>query len=76
MRSDGAELQGVGGTRWHCSRTAQFPSIEDLRGHDTQLLNVATVEGIDVTRKLALAQEELGVEVTGLLGRLSAAVGG
>jgi len=53
-------------------------SIEDLRGHDTQLLNVATVEGIDVTRKLALAQEELGVEVAGLLeqtmisGQLSA----
>ena len=42
-------------------------SIEDLRGHDTQLLNVATVEGIDVTRKLALAQEELGIEVAGLL---------
>ena len=42
-------------------------SIEDLRGHDTQLLNVATVEGIDVTRKLALAQEELGVELAGLL---------
>ena len=45
-------------------------SIEDLRGHDTQLLNVATVEGIDVTRKLALAQEELSVEVEGLLRRL------
>jgi hypothetical protein len=45
-------------------------SIEDLRGHDTQLLNVATVEGIDVTRKLALAQEELSVEVAGMLGRL------
>ena len=44
-------------------------SIEDLTGHDTQLLNVANVEGIDVTRKLALAQEELGVEVAGLLGR-------
>jgi hypothetical protein len=47
-------------------------SIEDLRGHDTQLLNVATVEGIDVTRKLALAQEELWVEVAGMLGRLNA----
>ncbi|MCX6633379.1 MAG: hypothetical protein NTW28_37770 [Candidatus Solibacter sp.] len=47
-------------------------SIEELRGHDTQLLNVATVEGIDVTRKLALAQEELSVEVAGLLGRLNA----
>jgi hypothetical protein len=44
-------------------------SIEDLRGHDTQLLNVATVEGIDVTRKLALAQEELCVEISGLLGQ-------
>ena len=29
-------------------------SIEELRGHDTQLLNVATIEGIDVTRKLAV----------------------
>ncbi|MGD0771590.1 MAG: hypothetical protein ABSC05_02090 [Candidatus Solibacter sp.] len=42
-------------------------SIEELSGHDTQLLSVATVEGIDVTRKLALAQEELGIEVAGLL---------
>ena len=45
-------------------------SIEDLRGHDTQLLNVATVEGIDVTRKLALAHGELCFEVGGMLGRL------
>jgi hypothetical protein len=50
-------------------------SIEELSGHDTQLLNVATVEGIDVTRKLALAQEELSVEVAGLLGRLNAPPG-
>jgi hypothetical protein len=48
-------------------------SIEDLRGHDTQLLNVATVEGIDVTRKLALAHEELSIEVTGMLGRVEQA---
>jgi hypothetical protein len=47
-----------------------FTSIEDLREHDTQLLNVATVEGIDVTQKLALAQEELGIEVAGLLNQL------
>ena len=46
-------------------------SIEELRGYDTQLLNVATVEGIDVTRKLALAAEELSVEVTGLLERVA-----
>jgi hypothetical protein len=48
-------------------------SIEDLSGHDTQLLNVATVEGIDVTQKLALAQEELSVEVTNLLGSVERA---
>lgn len=42
-------------------------SIEDLKGHDTQLLNVATVEDIDVTRKLELAHEELSIELTGLL---------
>jgi len=50
-------------------------SIEELKGHDTQLLNVATTEGIDVTRKLALAQEELSVEVSGLLARMSGAPG-
>ena len=44
--------------------------IEDLRGHDTQILNVATVEGIDVTRKLALAHEELCIEVSALLYQL------
>lgn len=47
-------------------------SIEELSGYDTQLLNVATVEGIDVTRKLALAQEEISVEIAGLLGRVNA----
>ena len=50
-------------------------SIEDLRGHDTQLLNVATVEGIDVTRKLALAHEELWVEVAGMLDQMKTPVG-
>jgi hypothetical protein len=42
-------------------------SIEDLKGHDTQLLSVATVEDIDVTRKLALAHEEISIELAGLL---------
>src|SRR6476469_5312236 len=42
-------------------------NIEALKGHDTQLLNVATVEDIDVTRKLALAHEEISVELAGLL---------
>jgi hypothetical protein len=50
-------------------------NIEDLRGHDTQLLNVATAESIDVTRKLALAQEELCIELAGLLGQTTTAPG-
>jgi hypothetical protein len=46
-------------------------SIEDLQGHDTQLLDVANTENIDVTRKLALAQEELSLELTTMLARLN-----
>ena len=42
-------------------------SIEDLRGYDTQLLNVATIEGIDVTRKLTLAQDGIAAEMATLL---------
>ena len=38
-------------------------TINELAEHDSQLLNVATVEGIDVTTKLALAQEELEIEL-------------
>jgi hypothetical protein len=44
-------------------------TIEELAGHDSQLLNVATVEGIDVTTKLELAQEELGIELETLVER-------
>jgi hypothetical protein len=44
-------------------------TIEELAGHDSQLPSVATVEGIDVTIKLALAQEELGIELETLLER-------
>jgi hypothetical protein len=42
-------------------------SIEDLTGQDTQLLEVARVEGIDVTRKLLQAQVELSVELSTML---------
>jgi len=45
--------------------------IEDLMGQDSQLSEVAGVEYIDVTRKLALAQDELGVELKALLTRLN-----
>jgi hypothetical protein len=48
----------------------EISSIGDLQGYDTQLLEVANTEGIDVTRKLQLAQDEISVEVATLLGRL------
>ncbi len=44
-------------------------SIEDLRAYDTQLLDVANTEGIDVTGKLKLAQEEIAAEIATLLAR-------
>src|ERR1043165_9003057 len=45
--------------------------IVDLTARDTQLLNVAVAEGIDVTQKLALAQDELALELATLLARTS-----
>jgi hypothetical protein len=46
-------------------------SIEDMTAQDSQLLDVANVEGIDLSRKLAAAQDELGVEIESLLARMS-----
>ncbi len=46
-------------------------TMEDLTAQDSQLLDVASVEGIDVTQKLALAQDELALELDALLTRLS-----
>src|ERR1039458_354383 len=46
-------------------------SIEDLTAQDSQLQNVANVEGIDVTQKLALAQDQLALELSALLDRLT-----
>src|SRR5260370_38697126 len=46
-------------------------SILDLTARDTQLLNVSVAEGIDVTQKLALAQDELALEIGTLLTRLT-----
>lgn len=45
-------------------------SIEDLAAQDSQLLEVASTEGIDLGRKLAAAQDDLAVELTVLLNRL------
>ena len=47
-------------------------SIEQLAGLDSQLMTVASVEGIDVVRKLELAHEEIGLDLDGLLKRTSA----
>jgi hypothetical protein len=46
-------------------------SIEDLSAQDSQLLNVASVEGIDVTQKLELAHGELALELDTLMTRMS-----
>lgn len=48
-------------------------SMEDLLGEDTQLSEVAKSEGIDVARKLALAQEEISIELASLLNDVSSA---
>ncbi len=45
-------------------------TLEDLTAQDSQLLEVASVEGIDVTQKLGLADTELGLELEMLLARL------
>src|SRR5947209_6037992 len=42
-------------------------SIEELTARDSQLLSVASTEGIDLAQKMALAQDELGLELCGML---------
>jgi|SRR5581483_5233549 len=46
-------------------------TIEDLVAHDSAALDVAGTEGIDLTNKLDLAQDEIGVELLALLPRSS-----
>jgi hypothetical protein len=41
--------------------------MADLTAQDTQLLNMTSVEGIDVTQKLRLAQDELSLELSAML---------
>ena len=47
--------------------------IEDLSAQDSQLLDIANVEGIDVTQKLRLAHEELGVQLYSMLSTIRGA---
>lgn len=44
-------------------------TIEDLAAQDSQLLNIANAEGIDLTVKLGLAHEAIGLELEELLRR-------
>jgi hypothetical protein len=44
-------------------------SMEDLAAQDSQALNVANAEGIDLTVKLGLAHEAIGLELEELLRR-------
>jgi hypothetical protein len=45
-------------------------TTDDLVGHDSSVLTVASTEGIDLTRKLALAMNELALELTSLVPAL------
>jgi hypothetical protein len=45
--------------------------MDDLTGQDSQLLDTANIENIDVTRKLALALDEVALDLDTLLTRLS-----
>ncbi len=45
-------------------------NIEDLSPYDSQVVDVASTEGIDLTRKLAAAQDHLAVELSVLLASL------
>ena len=46
-------------------------TIEDLAAQDSQVLNIASSEGIDLTVKLGLTQEAVGMEIEELLKRAS-----
>ncbi len=48
----------------------EISTLEDLTRQDSQVLDVANIEGIDVTQKMAAAADELGVELEQLLGTL------
>jgi hypothetical protein len=41
-------------------------AMDDLTGHDSALLAVASTEGIDLSKKLNLAMEDLALELNGL----------
>ena len=50
-------------------------TLDDLAEQDSSVLDVASTEGIDVSRKLALAQDEVEMEVITLLPRVGVTAG-
>lgn len=46
--------------------TDGISTIQDLMGQDSSVLTTAQTENIDLSVKLTLAQQELGIEVTTL----------
>src|SRR5438105_3682557 len=44
-------------------------TLDQLAAEDTAVLDVASTEGIDATAKLALSQEELGIELVSAFSR-------
>ena len=49
--------------------TDGISTIQDLAAQDSSVLATAQTENIDLSQKLTLAQQELGIEVTTLLQR-------
>jgi hypothetical protein len=47
--------------------TDTISTIQDLMGQDSAVLSTAQTENIDLTQKLSLAQQDLGIELTTLL---------
>ena len=49
--------------------TDGISTIQDLMGQDSSVLTTSQTENIDLSQKLSLAQQELGIEITTLLQR-------
>ena len=50
-----------------CSLTESFSALQDLREHDNFVLDVASTEAIELSSKLAVAQREIGYELSSFL---------
>ena len=48
---------------------AQISTLDQLAAQDTAVLDVASTEGIDAAAKIALAQEELGIDLVSAMSR-------